>query len=64
MNKGIEAGIPDLPKKAATLADQYVDAFVVMLVTTCIIPILTILAAIWATNLILSIDFTFKRRKD
>ena len=53
--------VPDLPQKASELAGRYVDAFVIMLVTTCIIPILTLLGIIWATNLILSINFSFRK---
>ena len=52
--------IPGLPKKAADLADQYMNAFVIMLVTTCIIPILTLLATVWMINLILGTDLKFR----
>ena len=48
--------VPGLPKKAADLANRYVDAFVIMLVTTCIIPVLTLLATVWMINLILGTD--------
>ena len=55
--------IPGLPKKAADLADQYMNAFVIMLVTTCIIPILTLLATVWMINLILGTDLKFRELK-
>ena len=45
---------------SALTAEQYMNAFVIMLVTTCIIPILTLLATVWMINLILGTDLKFR----
>ena len=59
---GFVKSVPGLPKKAADLANHYVDAFVIMLVTTCIIPILTLMGVVWMANLIIGTDFKFGDR--
>ncbi len=48
--------VPGLPQEAASLANQFMDAFVVMLVTTCIIPVVTLLGLIWGVSLLMGID--------
>ncbi len=61
---GAVQSIPDLPEKAAALVNRFIDAFVVMLVTTCVLPVLTMLGAVWVVNLVLGTDFTsFIKRK-
>ena len=49
---------------SALTAEQYMNAFVIMLVTTCIIPILTLLATVWMINLILGTDLRFSKKED
>ncbi len=44
--------IPDLPGKAARMLDSFMESFVIMLVTTCVIPLLTMLGLVWVVNLI------------
>ena len=55
---GAVTSIPDLPEKAAALVNRFIDAFVVMLVTTCVLPVLTMLGAVWVVNLVLGTDFS------
>ncbi len=49
-------GIPDLPQKAAALLDSFTEAFVLMMVTTCVLPIFVLLGCVWIMNMLLSID--------
>ena len=60
---GAVQSIPDLPQKAASLVNRFIDAFVVMLVTTCVLPVLTMLGAVWVVNLVLGTDFSSLRKK-
>ncbi len=48
--------IPELPNQAAELLNSYIESFVIMIVTTCILPILILLGLVWILNLLLSID--------
>ena len=49
--------LPEMVEKTRELARQYMEAFVIMLVTTCVIPILTILALAFLLHLICGLDF-------
>ena len=60
---GAVTSIPDLPEKAAALVNRFIDAFVVMLVTTCVLPVLTMLGAVWVVNLVLGTDFSSLKQK-
>lgn len=42
--------IPELPGKAAAVMNRLLEAFVIMIVTTCVIPILTLLGMFWFAN--------------
>ena len=59
---GFVQDIPDLPRRAAELANRYIEAFVIMLVTTCIIPIFTLMGLVWMINLIIGTDFRINNR--
>ncbi len=48
--------IPDLPERAAQLLDDFTDAFVIMMVTTCVLPIFIMLGCLWIMNMLLNID--------
>lgn len=48
--------IPNLPNQAAELLDSFTESFVIMMVTTCVLPILVLLGSLWLMNMILSID--------
>ncbi len=48
--------VPELPEKAAELLNSFIEAFVIMIVTTCILPIVILLGLIWILNLLLNID--------
>ena len=60
---GAVTSIQDLPEKAAALVNRFIDAFVVMLVTTCVLPVLTMLGAVWVVNLVLGTDFSSLKQK-
>ncbi len=48
--------IPELPEKAAELLDSFTESFVIMMVTTCVLPIFVLFGCVWILNMLLSID--------
>ena len=49
--------VQDLPAKAGTLLNRFIEALVVMIVTTCVIPILTFFLMLWLINHIFGSGF-------
>ena len=59
--KGIIKSIPDLPYKVSRIMNKLIEAFIVLIVTSCVIPILTMLFLMWYMTSILGahIDYSF-----
>ena len=55
--------IPELAEEARELARQYMEAFVIMLVTTCVIPFLTMLTMALLLHLVCGIDFNMPQEQ-
>lgn len=48
--------IPGLPEEAAKLLDDYTEAFVIMMVTTCVLPVIVLIGCVLVMNMLLNID--------
>ncbi len=59
--RGIIKSIPDLPYKVSRIMNKMIEAFIVLIVTSCVIPILTMLFLMWYMTSILGahIDYSF-----
>jgi hypothetical protein len=55
--------IPGLGADTRELARQYMEAFVIMLVTTCVIPLLTMLTMALLLHLVCGIDFNMPQEQ-
>ncbi len=54
---GISDMVSGLVKKAETVLNNFMEALAVMLVTSCLIPILTLLGFVWMIKMIIGTDF-------
>ena len=63
---GVKKATTGMVEKAQKVLDNFVEALAVMLVTSCVIPVLVILAFIWLSKIILGADIqtprVFRRR--
>lgn len=54
---GISDAVAGLVKKAETVLNNFMEALAVMLVTSCMIPILTLLGFVWIMKMVIGTDF-------
>lgn len=56
---GVSETVSGLTDKAASLLKRYVESLAVLIVTTCVIPLLVVLFIVWMTKLLLGRDSAF-----
>ena len=70
LDRVIEAGeqakamaemVPQVPQKAADMLNSLIDAFVLMIVTTCVLPIAVLIGLLWVMNQIFNIDYDWRK---
>lgn len=59
----IKVGISNATTEAEQVLNHFIEALAVMLVTSCVIPILVIFFFIWLIKIILGVDLTYERKK-
>lgn len=70
LDRVIEAGeqakamaemVPQVPQMAADMLNSLIDAFVLMIVTTCVLPIAVLIGLLWVMNQIFNIDYDWRK---
>ena len=61
---GVKESVSGLTEKAENILNDFIEALAVMLVTSCLIPILVLLFFVWITKVILGVNVELPRKKD
>lgn len=59
---GLVSGFTNITKAVETTLNNFIEAFAVMLVTSCLIPILVLLFFVWLVKIIIGIDINIPMR--
>ena len=52
---------PEIPQMAANLLNSLINAFVLMIVTTCVLPLFVLIGMLWITHQILNINLDWEK---
>lgn len=59
----VESGVTEVTEDLQQSLNNFIEALAVMIVTSCLIPILVLFVFAWITKLIFGVEFNFKRPK-
>lgn len=60
----IGIGISEIVKKGEDTLNRYIDAIAVLIITTCVIPLIVILLFVWVIKILFGFEVRFLRKKN